>query len=125
MNSSLNKKRELIDWKISSPSITRQCELLGLSKGACYYHPVSESKENLILMSLIDKIYTDHPFYGSRRINVTLRKKGHGVNRKRIQRLMHEMGLEAIYPKQNLSKRNHEHKIYPYLLRGITPIGPK
>lgn len=71
---------------------------------------------NLQLMDEIDRIYTKTPFYGSRRITACLKKVGHSVNRKRIQRLMRLMGLEAIFPKGNLSKRNHAHKIYPYLL---------
>ena len=74
---------------------------------------------NLQLMDKIDQIYTKAPFYGSRRITVTLRKDGHSVNWKRVQRLMRLMGLEAIYPKGNLSKRNQAHKIYSYLLNDV------
>ncbi len=74
---------------------------------------------NLELMDNIDKQYLKTPFYGSRKITVSLRNVGYQVNRKRIQRLMQLMGLEAIYPKENLSKRRHDHKIYPYLLKGL------
>jgi putative transposase len=70
-------------------------------------------------MDLIDKEYTKHPFYGSRRMAARLCAQGHRVNRKRIQRLMHLMGLEAIYPKPNLSKGDSEHKKYPYLLKDL------
>jgi len=75
---------------------------------------------NLELMDKIDEQYLKTPFYGSRKMVVCLRNAGYQVNRKRIQRLMQLMGLEAIYPKANLSKRRHDHKIYPYLLKGLT-----
>ncbi len=71
-------------------------------------------------MRLIDEQYTRTPFYGIRRMRVSLWKKGHCVNHKRVQRLMRQMGIEAIYPKPKLSQRDEEHKIYPYLLRGLT-----
>ncbi len=74
---------------------------------------------DLQIMDEIDRIFTKTPFYGSRRITVSLRKLDYAVNRKRIQRLMRVMGLEAIYPKGNLSKRNQAHKIYPYLLNDV------
>ena len=70
-------------------------------------------------MDLIDKEHTRHPFYGTRRITAWLKVQGHSVNRKRIQRLMRVMGLEGICPKKNLSKGVQEHKIYPYLLKGL------
>ena len=75
-------------------------------------------------MELIDIEYTAHPFYGSRRMVECLKKHGHNVNRKRISRLMHTMGIEAIYPKPNLSKSSLEHKKYPYLLRGVKIMAP-
>lgn len=81
--------------------------------------PSEETAHNLKLMNLIDQEYTAHPFYGSRRMKAWLCAQGYIVNRKRVQRLMHFMGLEAIYPKQNLSKADIGHKKYPYLLRGI------
>ena len=100
-------------------SIRRQCELLGLNRSTLYYEPASETEENLKLMRLIDEEYTRHPFKGSRRIAVWLREeKGEEVNRKRVQRLMRLMGLEAISPKPNLSAPSG-HKVYPYLLRGV------
>ena len=69
-------------------------------------------------MHLIDEEYTKTPFYGSRKMREALERKGYKVNRKRVQRLMKLMGIEAIYPKRNLSKPSPGHKIYPYLLRG-------
>ncbi len=70
-------------------------------------------------MDMIDEIYTEHPYYGYRRIRETLRRKGHRVNRKRVQRLMNLLGLQGICPKRNLSKPRKDHKKYPYLLRGV------
>lgn len=101
-------------------SIRHQCELLELNRSSYYYSAVQESAENLELMKQIDAEYTRHPFYGSRRMRDFLRRAGIAVNRKRIQRLMRLMGLEAIYPKAKTSEKNPEHKIYPYLLRGVS-----
>lgn len=100
-------------------SVSRQCDLLGLSKGALYYKPVPMDPLNLELMDLMDRQYLRTPFYGSRRMTVYLNMLGHEVNRKRVQRLMQLMNLEAIYPKPNLSKPAKEHKVYPYLLRNL------
>jgi len=93
--------------------------LLGLSRSTFYYEPAVESPENLRLMGLIDRKYTEHPFYGSRRMAAWLNgDEGEQVNRKRVQRLMRLMGLEAIYPKPKLTIGNG-HKVYPYLLRDV------
>ena len=100
-------------------SVRRQCELLGLSRSTLYYEPAPEAPENLALMRLIDEQYTARPFYGSRRITRWLVRQGQGVNRKRVQRLLRVMGLEAIYPKPKLSA-GRGHKVYPYLLRDVT-----
>lgn len=97
--------------------IIRQAELLGISQSAVYYQSVVDSY-NVELMHLIDEQYTKTPFYGSRRIREVLRRKGYMVNRKRVQHLMRLMGIEAIYPKRNLSRPSPGHKVYPYLLRG-------
>jgi len=96
--------------------VIRQAELLGISQSTVYYKPVVD-EYNLKLMHLIDEEYTRTPFYGSRRMREVLRRKGHKVNRKRVQRLMRIMGIEAIYPKRNLSRPHSGHKVYPYLLR--------
>jgi putative transposase len=100
--------------------VSRQCELLGISRSSYYYQPGTESPENLALMALIDGEYTAHPFLGSRGLTAWLRGEGHLVNRKRVQRLMRVMGLEAVYPKPKLSAGGSGHKVYPYLLRGVT-----
>ena len=97
----------------------RQCELLGLSRSSLYYEPGGEAAEDLRLMRRIDEQYTACPFYGSRRMTVWLIEQGEEVNRKRVQRLMRVMGLEAIYPKPRLSLAGKGHRIYPYLLRGV------
>ena len=104
-------------------SVKKQCSILDISRSGYYYKPVPLSDFNLELMKKIDEIYTESPEYGSRKIRDILRrdKKYGKVNRKRIQRLMRIMDIEAIYPKRNLSKpgKGSEHKIYPYLLRNI------
>ena len=100
-------------------SLTRQCELLGLSRAALYYRPAEVGVEELELMALIDRQYLRTPFYGSRRMMAWLQSQGHVVNRKRVQRLMRLMGIEAIYQRQRTSRPAPDHRIYPYLLRGI------
>jgi putative transposase len=111
--------RACIDAADPKLSVVRQCELLGLSRSSYYYEPATESKENLSLMALIDREYTDHPFIGSRRMAKWLQGEGHAVNRKRVQRLMRLMGLEAVYPKPRLSANGTGHKVFPYLLRNV------
>jgi putative transposase len=103
--------------------VRRQCELLGLARSSCYYEAIPESAENLRLMRLIDEQYLKTPFYGSRRMAWWLGTQEEAVNRKRVQRLMRSMGIEAIYPKPNLSKPDREHRIYPYLLRDVEASG--
>lgn len=100
-------------------SLRRQCELLGLARGSWYYEPAGETKQNLKLMRRIDELYLQRPYFGSRRVGDELK-----VNRKRVQRLMRLMGLEAIYPKPRTTLRNADHKIYPYLLRNLEIIRP-
>lgn len=96
--------------------IVRQAELLGIARSTVYYKPVVD-EYNLKLMHLIDEKFSKTPFYGSRRMREALRRKGYEINRKRVQRLMRLMGIEAIYPKRNLSRPCPGHKVYPYLLR--------
>ena len=105
-------------------SIRRQCELLGLNRSTLYYRGVGESEANLALMRLIDEQYLRTPFYGSRRMTIWLVAKGRDVNRKRVQRLMRTMNLEAVYPKPRLSLGARKHKIYPYLLRNLKVSRP-
>lgn len=101
----------------------RQCELVGLPRSSYYYTPVGESEENLALMRLIDEKYTERPFFGVASMTAWLRHDlGYQVNPKRVRRLMRLMGLEAIYPKPNLSRSNPGHKVFPYLLRGVAIV---
>ena len=100
-------------------SITRQCELLGFARSSYYYETQPPSERDLIEMRLIDEEYTRHPFYGSRRMADWLCSQGRPVCRERVQRLMRQLGLQAIYPKKRLSLGNKEHQKYPYLLRDL------
>jgi putative transposase len=104
--------------------VRRQCELLGLCRASLYYQPATETADNLRLMRLIDQEYTAHPFLGSRRMAAWLNGQGEEANRKRVQRLMRLMGLEAIYPKPRLSLAGRGHRIYPYLLRDVAITRP-
>src|SRR5947209_50934 len=124
LTASVEAKRALVEISHPQLSICRQCELLSLSRSSFYYEPATESKENLALMNLIDQRYTDKPFYGSRKMTIWLRALGHEVNRKRVQRLMRLMGLQAIYPKPKLSLPDRQHKVYPYLLRDVAIVRP-
>jgi putative transposase len=101
-------------------SVRRQCALLGLSRASRYYQPAGEGAEDLAIMKRIDAEYTAHPFYGSRRMTAWLRSEGYLVNRKRVRRLMGVMGLEAIYAKPRTTVAGRGHKVYPYLLRGVS-----
>jgi putative transposase len=107
-------------------SITRQCHLLGESRSMYYYQPKGPSEFDLRLMGLIDRQYLLTPFYGSRKIGEWLERiLDLAVNRKRVQRLMRLMGIEAIYRKPNTSRPAVGHKVYPYLLKGLEIDRPK
>jgi putative transposase len=109
-------------------SIRRQCTLLGLNRSTYYYEPAHETVENLQLMRMIDAQYLRTPFYGSRKMTCSLREQGYPVNRKRVQRLMRLMGLEALYPKPTTSQsaalragqrdRQHHHPRHRQLAHG-------
>src|SRR5262249_10253589 len=113
--SSLEQRRLWIDPQHPDLSVQRQCDLLGVPRSTYYYQPRPESAENLRLLRRLDELYLECPFFGSRRMAVTLE-----VNRKRIQRLMGIAGIEALYPKPNLSRPAPGHEVYPYLLRGVS-----
>lgn len=115
----IDAKRDLVEPDHPSISIARQCELLGLSRSTYYYHSQGESPENLHLMRLLDEKYTADPYYGIRRMTAWLQSQGYRVNHKRVARLLRKMGLEAIYPKPRTSVPHPEHRVYPYLLRGV------
>ena len=114
------EKRLLIDTKHPKISVVRQCRLLGLSHSSLYYQPVPVSAENLTLMRLLDEEYTRHPFLGVIKLTDWLKKQGYPhVGTRRTRHLLRLMGLMAIYPGPNLSRRAPGHKIYPYLLRNV------
>ena len=115
---SYRDKVSLIEKRNHDISITRQAELLGIARSTIYYRPIVDPYD-LTLMHLIDEKYTRTPFYGSRKMTASLKRDGYRVNRKRVQRLMRLMGIEAIYPKPNLSRPHPGNKIYPYLLKDV------
>ncbi len=116
---SRSQRLGMINREHPALSLVRQCSLLGISRSSLYYRPVPASAEDLELMALIDRQYLKTPFYGSRKMTAWLRAQGHQVNRKRVRRLMQVMGLEAIYRRPNTSKPAPDHKVYPYLLKGL------
>lgn len=116
-------RRALVD-RDGELSVVRQCALLSLNRSTVYYRPVEPSPLNLELMRLLDEQYTQTPFYGSRRMTQWLRRKGYPVNRKRVQRLMRTMGIEALRPRPVANRSGEEHKIYPYLLRELAIVRP-
>ena len=117
---SRKQRKAMIDWDPSQLSLVRQCTLLDISRTSLYYQPTPPRTEDLELMALMDRQYLKTPFYGSRRMKAWLRREGHPVGRKKVRRLMRLMGLEAIYRRPNTSKPTPEHKVYPYLLKGVT-----
>ena len=116
----MNERRRLVDADHPQLSISAQCDLLGLSRSTYYYEPALESEENLLLMRQIDAQYLKTPFFGSRRMALELSTLACPVNRKRVQRLMRVMGIEALYPRPRTSQASASHAVYPYLLRGLT-----
>jgi putative transposase len=115
----VGERKAMID-KEAELSVVKQCELLGLNRSSVYYEVVLPCAEELTLMRLIDELHLKLPFAGSRRMVSELAARGYAVNRKRIQRLMRLMGIEAICPKPGTSRANKHHKIYPYLLKDLT-----
>ena len=101
-------------------SKTRRCELLDVPRSSAYYRGEPASEADLAVMRLIDEIHLQWPFYGSRRMRDELEERGHTVNRKRVQRLMRQMDLRALYPRRRTSQPGKGHKIYPYLLRDLS-----
>ena len=119
-------KQNLILPKSPDLSITRQTQLLDISRSGFYYQPVPVSTEEIRIMGFMDKIFTDCPFYGSRKIKHELESEPYEIFicREHVQRLMREMGLEAIYPKKRTTIPNQQHLKYPYLLKNLPIIRP-
>jgi putative transposase len=118
VGSVLPVSRDMIEPEHKILSIKRQCDLLGFVRSTYYYKPI-ENEVDEIYKKLIFEEYRKSPFFGYRKITKALQKKGHVINRKRVLRLMRDIGIQAIYPKPNLSKASPDHKKYPYLLRGL------
>jgi putative transposase len=117
--------RKLIEPAHEQICIQRQCELVGLVRSMWYYQPKPESPEDLHLMKLLDEKYMERPYFGGLRMTEWLKKKlKEQINPKHVRRLLRKMGLMALYPKRNLSKPSPGHKIYKYLLRGLTILRP-
>ncbi len=116
---SVSRRREMIEARHQQLSLTRQCQLLHISRAGLYYTTVGESAFNLALMRLIDQQYLQTPWYGSRQMTRHLRRQDYCVGRKRIRRLMRKMGLVALAPGPHTSRRNKSHVVFPYLLRNL------
>jgi putative transposase len=110
----------MIGKKGSPLTVSEECRLLDVSRAGYYYRTREESEYNQKLLRRIDELATAQPTWGSRMIRDRLREEGQKVNRKRIQRLMGILQIKVIYPKVNLSRRKHDHTVYPYLLKGLT-----
>ena len=115
----LEARKNMIDSNYSNLSIALQCDLLSVNKSTYYYKQRGLTKQDLEIMKMIDEIYTEHPYFGARRMSKHLEPRGIIIGRKAVSRYYKIMAIEAVYPKMNLSKRNQAHKIYPYLLRGV------
>ena len=109
----------MIDNNCRSLSIARQCDLLLINKSTYYYKAKDLTQRDLEIMRSIDEIYTEHPYFGARRMSKHLVRFGIVIGRKAVSRYYRIMAIEAIYPKMNLSKRNQAHKVYPYLLKEV------
>ena len=116
---SRERRFKMIDRDHPKLSVVRQCSLLDISRSSIYSRRAESDEYELELMSLIDRQYLVRPYYGSRRMAIWLRTQGHHINRKRVQRLMRLMGIEAVYRRPNISKPSPQHKVYPYLLRDV------
>lgn len=114
----------LIERERSELPLTQQAELLSVSRASLYYQPREPTASEIAIKHRIDEIYTQCPFYGSRKIEAQLRREGVVINRKTAQRHMREMGIVAIYPGPNLSRRQHKEHVFPYLLRNLTIGAP-
>jgi putative transposase len=114
------ERQALVDHDDPALPVVAQCRLLKVARSTLYYQPVPVSTDDLTVMRRLDELYVASPFYGSRRMVAVLRREGVVINRKRVRRLMRLMGLEAIYQKPDTSRAHPEHKIHPYLLRGLS-----
>ena len=114
----------MLDPRDKGLSLTKQCKLLNVNRSSYYYRKKPAKSDDLQIMKLIDEQYLKEPSWGSRSMRNHLRRKGYKINRKRVQRLMRKMGLEAVFPRPKTSKPHPDHKIYPYLLRNLEITRP-
>jgi putative transposase len=121
---SLPERRAMVERPGEDLSVRRQCTLLNLARSGVYRPEPVTSADDLAMMRRIDELHLKWPFYGSRRMVFELNQAGLGINRKRVQRLMRVMGIEALVPRPGTSKAAPGHKIYPYLLRGVSITEP-
>src|ERR1700719_5414565 len=121
---SIPERRAMVERPAENLSVPRKCALLNLALSGVYPPQPVTGADDLALMRRIDELHLKRPFYGSRRMVFELNQVGHGVNRKRVQRLMRLMGIEALVPRPGTSKAAPGHKIYPYLLRGVNITDP-
>jgi putative transposase len=123
-NLSREERIELLDWEFPEHAITVQADLLSLNRSSLYYRPVPPSLEEIRLKHRIDEIYTRHSFMGYRTIASIMNREGDLIHKNTVRSYMREMGIMAVYPGPNLSKRNLQHRTYPYLLRGLPITSP-
>lgn len=116
---SVDWRRQRVQRSHPTLSLSRQCVLLGISRGSLYYQPKGPSEQDLALMRLIDAQYLKAPWYGARQMRRVLEREGHEVGRRRVRRLMRTMGLRSVAPGPNTSRRCPAHPVYPYLLRDL------
>jgi putative transposase len=121
---SIPERRAMVERPSENLSVRRQCALLNLARSGVYRPIPATCADDLAMMRRIDELHLKWPFYGSRRMVFELNQAGHGINRKRVQRLMRVMGIEALVPRPGTSKAAPGHKIYPYLLRGVSITEP-
>ena len=119
---SLNRRqrKQMIDPSQTNLGVAGQCRLLNVTRSSFYYKKKPIKADDLELMRLIDEQHLKTPCWGSRSMRNHLRRLGYKLNRKRVQRLMRIMGLEAIYPRPRTSRPHPQHRVHPYLLRGLT-----
>ena len=117
-------RRAMVERSGEAVSVRRQCALLNVARSGIYRPKPTMAADDLALMRRIDELHLELPFFGSRRMTFQLNEEGHGVNRKRVQRLMRVMGIEALVPRPGTSQAAPGNKIYPYLLRGVAITEP-
>ncbi len=123
-NLSHEQRVALVERESSELPLIQQAALLSVSRSSLYYQPREPSAEEIAIKHRIDELYTQSPFYGSRKIKAQLRREGVVISRKTVQRHMREMGIVAIYPGPNLSRRQHKEHVFPYLLRNLVIRAP-